>query len=141
MAANVPSGFRLLSIIAFAWNLTGVTMFLLQTSMTPAQMAALPEEQQRVFAAMPSWLPVFYGLGVFGGVLGSLGLLLRRRWAIALFAISLSAVIVQMAAIYALTPAWEVSGASGVPMTALIIGIAAFLLWYAWYASKRGWLR
>ena len=141
MDRNVPASFRIIAIIALAWNLTGVTMFLLQLKMTPEQLAALPEAQQVVYAAMPSWLPIFYGLGVFGGVLGALGLLLRRRWAIAPFAISLAAVIVQMAAIYALTPAWEVSGASGLPMTLLIVGIAAFLLWYARHASRRGWLR
>lgn len=141
MDRNVPTSFRIIAIIALAWNLTGVTMFLLQLKMTPEQLAALPEEQQVLYAAMPSWLSIFYGLGVFGGVLGALGLLLRRRWAIAPFAISLAAVIVQMAAIYALTPAWEVSGASGLPMTLLIVGIAAFLLWYARHASRRGWLR
>jgi len=100
-----------------------------------------PEAQRVVYEAMPSWLAVFYGLSVFAGALGSLGLVLRRRWAMPLFAVSLAAVLVQMSAIYALTPAWRASGASGLPMTLVIVGIAAFLFWYARRASARGWLR
>ena len=69
--------------------------------------------------------------------LGALGLLLRRRWAMPLFAISLAAVLVQMIAVYVFTPAWEASGAAGLPMTLLIVGIAIFLFWYARRASSR----
>lgn len=141
MAASLPASFRVISIIALLWNLLGVAMFFLQTGMTAEDIAALPEAQRVVYEAMPSWLAVFYGLSVFAGALGSLGLVLRRRWAMPLFAVSLAAVLVQMSAIYALTPAWRASGASGLPMTLVIVGIAAFLFWYARRASARGWLR
>ena len=141
MATNPTGAFRAISILALAWNLIGVTMFFLQTGLTPEQIAAMPEEQRVVYEAMPGWLAVVYGISVFAGALGSLGLLLRRRWALPLFALSLVAVLVQMIAVYALTPAWQASGASGLPMTFVIIGIAAFLLWYARRASARGWLR
>ncbi|TDK24400.1 hypothetical protein E2F46_08970 [Luteimonas aestuarii] len=141
MTTNVPVSFRVVSVLALLWNLTGVTMFFLQTRMTPEQIAALPDEQRVVYEAMPSWLAIFYGLAVFGGALGSLGLLLRRRWALPLLVISLAAVLVQMIAIYVVTPAWQASGASGLPMSLLIVGIAAFLFWYARRASARGWLR
>ena len=141
MATNPTGAFRAISILALAWNLIGVTMFFLQTGLTPEQVAAMPEEQRVVYEAMPGWLAVVYGVSVFAGALGSLGLLLRRRWALPLFAISLASVLVQMIAVYALTPAWQASGASGLPMTFVIIGIAAFLLWYARRASARGWLR
>ena len=141
MATNPTGAFRAISILALAWNLIGVTMFFLQTGLTPEQVAAMPEEQRVVYEAMPGWLAVVYGVSVFAGALGSLGLLLRRRWALPLFAISLASVLVQMIAVYALTPAWQASGASGLPMTFVIIGIAAFLLWYARRASTRGWLR
>ena len=141
MATNPTGAFRAISILALAWNLIGVTMFFLQTGLTPEQVAAMPEEQRVVYEAMPGWLAVVYGVSVFAGALGSLGLLLRRRWALPLFAISLASVLVQMIAVYALTPAWQASGASGLPMTFVIIGIAAFLLWYTRRASTRGWLR
>lgn len=141
MTNPVPVSFRVISVLALLWNLVGVAMFFLQTGMSAEQIAALPDAQRVVYEAMPPWLAIFYGLGVFGGALGALGLLLRRRWAMPLFAISLAAVLVQMIAVYVLTPAWEASGAGGLPMTLLIIGIAIFLFWYARRASSRGWLR
>lgn len=140
MATNVPVSFRVVSVLALLWNLIGVVMFCLQTRMTPEQIAALPEQQRVVYEAMPAWLAIFYGIAVFGGALGALGLVLRKRWAMPLFALSLAAVLVQMIALYVVTPAWDASGASGLPMTLLIVGIAVFLFWYARRASARGWL-
>ena len=141
MASHAPMSFRIISILALLWNLLGVAMFFLQTGLSAEEIAALPEAQRMVYEAMPSWLAVFYGVSVFAGALGSLGLVLRRRWAMPLLAVSLASVLVQMIAIYALTPAWQASGVSGLPMTLLITGIAVYLFWYARRASRRGWLR
>ncbi|WP_149195781.1 hypothetical protein [Luteimonas suaedae] len=138
---KVPTTHWVVGAVALVWNLIGVAMFFLQTNLGPEQIAALPPEQQQVYAAMPAWLDIPYGVAVFGGVLGALALLLRRRWAVAMFAVSLLAVVVQMAGVYALTPAWVASGASGLPMALLIVVIAGFLLWYARRAAARGWLR
>src|SRR5690606_13932563 len=66
---SVPTLFRVIAIAAFAWNLTGVAMFFLQTGLGPEEIAALPEAQRTVYEAMPSWLAVFYGIAVFGGVI------------------------------------------------------------------------
>ena len=138
---RAPTLLRVVAIAAFAWNLTGVAMFFLHTGLDAAQIAALPEAQRTVYEAMPAWLAVFYGIAVFGGLVGSLGLLLRRRWAVPVLAISLAAVLVQMTVLYLLTPAWQASGTSGAGMSLLIAGIAAFLLVYAHHAARRGWLR
>ena len=83
---KVPTLYRVIAIAAVAWNLIGVAMFFLQTRLGPEEIAALPEAQRTVYEAMPSWLAVFYGIAVFGGLAGSLGLLLRRRWAIPVLA-------------------------------------------------------
>ncbi|MDH5824715.1 hypothetical protein QFW77_17225 [Luteimonas sp. RD2P54] len=136
-----PATLWMVAAAALVWNLIGVAMFFLQTNLGPEGIAALPPEQQQVYAAMPAWLDIPYGIAVFGGVLGSIALLLRRRWAVAMFAVSLLAVLVQMAGVYALTPAWEVSGAAGLPMALLVLALAGFLLWYARRAAARGWLR
>lgn len=139
--SRIPALFRVIAVIAVAWNLVGVAMFFLQTGLEPERIAALPEQQRVVYEAMPSWLAVFYGIAVFGGLLGSLGLLLRRRWSVPVLAVSLAAVLVQMTVLYLVTPAWQASGVPGLAMSLLIAGIAAFLLVYAHRASTRGWLR
>lgn len=137
---EAPGSLRMIGWVALFWNLVGVVMFIMQAGLTPEQVAAMPAERQLVYEAMPSWLMITYAMGVFGGVIGSFGLLLRKRWAVAAFAISLLGVVVQMGGVYAFTPAWQVSGVAGLPMAVLLIAIAGFLLWYARRAAARGWI-
>ncbi len=69
------------------------------------------------------------------------GLLLRRGWARLAFAASLVAVIVQFGWTFLATPILTTIGASAVAFPALILLVAAFLLWFSGLAAKRGWLR
>ena len=137
---SAPAGLRVVGWVALFWNLVGVVMFIMQTGLTAEQIAAMPPERRMIYESMPAWLTVAYGVGVFGGVLGALGLLMRKRWAVAAFAASLLGVVANMVGIYVHTPAWEVSGAAGLPLGVLLIAIAAFWLWYARRAGMRGWI-
>jgi len=139
-SAKAPASLQVIGWVALLWNLVGVVMFFMQTGLTPEQIAAMPPERQVVYEAMPPWLTVAFGVGVFGGVLGALGLLLRKRWAVAAFAASLLAVVANMVGVYVHTPAWEISGAAGLPLGVLLIAIAGFLFWYARRAGARGWI-
>lgn len=137
---KAPAQLRAVGLLALFWNLVGVVMFLMQVNLTPAKIAAMPDRQRLVYEAMPDWLLVPYAMAVLNGALGALGLLLYRRWAVPAFAISLVGVVVQMAGVYAYTPAWEISGVAGLPMAVLLIAVAGFLLWYAQRAADRGWI-
>jgi|SRR5690554_2399530 len=139
-SAKAPASLQVIGWVALLWNLVGVVMFFMQTGLTPEQIAAMPPDRQVVYEAMPPWLTVAFGVGVFGGVLGALGLLLRKRWAVAAFAASLLAVVANMVGVYVHTPAWEISGAAGLPLGVLLIAIAGFLFWYARRARARGWI-
>ena len=138
--SKAPASVRVIGWLALFWNLVGVVMFIMQTGLSAEQVAAMPDERRMVYEAMPAWLTVAYAVGVFGGVLGAFGLLLRRRWAVAAFAASLLAVVANMVGIYVHTPAWQVSGAAGLPLGILLIAIAGFLFWYARRAAARGWI-
>ncbi len=140
LVASRPKTFWLVAIAALLWNLIGVAMFLVQINLSPEMIAAMPAEQRQVYAATPSWLNLVFGIAVFGGVLGAIGLLLKRRWAAALFLLSLLAVLVQMTAAYLLTPAWQAYGAAGLAMPVLLVVVAALLFWYARKAAARGWI-
>ena len=139
-AVSRPKTFWLIAIAALLWNLIGVAMFLVQINLTPEMIAALPAEQREVYAATPPWLNVVFGVAVFAGVLGALGLLLKKRWALGLFVLSLLAVLLQMLAAYLLTPAWQAYGAAGLAMPVLLVVIALALVWYARKAAAKGWI-
>ena len=136
-----PKAYWWVAILALVWNLLGLAMFVMQVTMDQARLATLPEVDRQIFLATPAWLNAMFGIGVIGGVLGALGLLLRRRWAVPMFQVSLLGLLVQMAGAYLVTPAWSAYGPAGLAMPVLLLAIALALLFYARRCAARGWLR
>jgi hypothetical protein len=80
-----------------------------------------------------------YAFAVWGGALGCVGLLVRKRWAKGAFLASLLGLIVQDAALFGMSP---------VPLSAtiyalqgMVLVIAVLLLMLANRASRDGWLQ
>lgn len=140
IAAPRPTSYWVITILALLWNLGGVAMFCLQLGMDPAAVAALPAPQREVYEATPAWLNALFGIAVVAGLLGSVGLALKKRWAVMLFLLSLLAVLVQIVATYAVTPAWTAYGPAGLVMPVVVTAIALFLWWYARSAAAKGWI-
>ena len=136
-----PSSHRWIAVLALAWNLIGLALFWAQVTMDEARLAALAEPDRQIVLATPPWVNLAFAFAVIGGVLGALCLLLRRRWAVPMFAVSLLALLVQFAGAYLVTPAWEVHGAAGLAMPVLLLVIATALLLHARRARAAGWLR
>lgn len=135
-----PSWFWPVSVLALLWNLVGLLMFWQQVTLTPEAAAALPAEQQQIHAAMPDWVYVLFGIAVVSGVLGSLGLLLKRRWAVALLLLSLLGVVGQMGSAYATTPVWALTGAGGAVFPLFLVVVCLLLWLFARRAAARGWI-
>jgi hypothetical protein len=133
-------GYWLIALFALVWNLLGVAMWYLQVNMSAERLALMTEPQRQVYQATPGWLDVVFAVAVFAGVLGGVGLLLKKRWAATMFLLSLVAVLVQMIAAYVVTPAWAAYGPTGLVMPVVLVVIAGFLLSYANKARARGWL-
>ena len=140
VSGSRPKSYWLIAVLGLLWNLIGVMVFLMTVAMTPEQLAAMPAEQRQVVEATPSWLNVLFGIAVATGVLGAVGLLLKRRWAAMLFLLSLVAVVLQMAASFAMTPMWSLIGPSSLVMPVIVMLIALGLWLYARKAAARGWL-
>ncbi|MGH8032991.1 MAG: hypothetical protein ACREO8_11675 [Luteimonas sp.] len=136
----MSASFRAIAIVALLWNLIGVAMFYLQVTMSAETLAALPAEQRVVYETAPAWIDIAFAVAVFGGVFAALALLLRSRLAVPLFAVSLLALLVQLGAVYALTPAFAASGVGGLALPAALVLLGAVQLWYARRARARGWL-
>lgn len=135
-----PLWFWIVAVLALLWNLQGSYAFHRELTLSPEALAALPLEQQQINAAMPSWVFAFFGVAVIAGVLGSLGLLLRRRWAVPLLLLSFLCVTVQMLSAYATTPVWSLMGAGGAVFP-LVLVVVCLLLWlFARMSARRGWI-
>jgi uncharacterized MnhB-related membrane protein len=90
----------------------------------------------------PLYAQVGWGLGVWGGLIGSLALLLRSRWAVWAFALSLLGAVVSLG--YQIVAAPPLAGTEGMMSTVMpfvIIAVAAALLYYANRQKQAGVLR
>lgn len=135
------AGFWIIGVIALLWNIMGVFQYLSTTLLKEEMEQALTEEQLALMSGLPSWYTGVFAIAVFSGLLASLLLLLRRKWAVSLFLISMLAVIVQMGYWLFATDAMEVYGTEAVVMPAIVIIVAIFLYFYSKGAAKKTWLR
>ncbi|QCO66818.1 sugar transporter [Luteimonas yindakuii] len=140
-AMKTPASVWIVGTLALLWNLVGVAAFVMQLAMPAEALQAMPPEQRSVYEATPGWIYLFYGVATIGGVLGAIGLLLRRRWAAPVWLVALVALLLQVVASYAVTPAWTVSGASGLAFPVVLLVIACALWLFARHLAERGVLR
>lgn len=134
-----PAWFRIVALLAVLWNCLGVWGYLAMVDVAPDMMEMTAEETALV-ASMPIWATAGYALAVFGGLLGSLGLLLGKAWARLLLILSLLGMVVQFGWWLLMSGAMEQMGASSAAMPAVVVLIGVLLLWLANMGGKRGWL-
>lgn len=137
---NKPTAiFWIISVVALIWNLMGVYAYLQQAYMTEEILATLPEPNQIYIENVEAWATAAYATAVFGGALGCILLLIRKKSANLLFIISLLAVLAQASYNFLIQDFMEVNSSQMV-WSFVIIGVAIFLVWYSKNATKKGWL-
>lgn len=118
--------FWIIGVIALIWNGLGVMAYLTRAFATDEMIAALPPEQQAEFLVeLPSWVTAAFALAVFCGLLGSILLLLKKKFALHLFFVSALAAIAQHTYLF-----MNVDVPSLV-MPVLVIVVCLFLIWHA----------
>jgi hypothetical protein len=136
--AAPPAWFRIVALLAVLWNAMGVFMYLSSVGMFGDPLAGLTEAERAIASSIPAWIMAAFAIGTFAGLAGSLGLLLRRRWAWPLLLLSLLALLILEGWIVFVSGAVELHGIA-VPV-AVTVG-ALLLAWLAHHARQRGWLR
>jgi len=136
---NKPTtAFWVIGVIALVWNVMGVMAYLAQAYMTEDVLATLPEAEQALYQNIPAWATAAFAIAVFGGSLGCLLLLMKKKLAKTVFSISLLGILVQMYYNLFQSNAMEVYGPGGMVMPILVLVIGAFLIWYSQDLTKRG---
>ena len=101
----------------------------------------MTEAQIAYYHAMPAWTTAAWAVGVWGSVLGSVLLLLRRRWALHAFVASIAGLLVSMVYTLLLSDGGAMMGPQGAIMYVVITAACVFFVWYAWAMSRKGVLR
>lgn len=140
--SNKPTiWFWVIGIIAVLWNAMGVNQYLQQAYNTDVFKAMYPDEKVLEMALnTPSWVMGAFAIAVFGGALGSVFLLLRKKIAKPIFLVSLIAIVIQMFYNVFISGALDVYGLGAVIMPIMIIGFAVFILWYTKKSEANGLL-
>lgn len=135
-----PIWFYIVVVVALLWNAAGLMAVVADLRLSPADIAALPADQQALYAARPGWSVVGSVIAVVGGTLGCLLLLLRKRLASLVFALSLTGLVVQDLGIFVLAGAGRGGNPVAFVLQGLVLLIAVGLLLLARRAQRRAWL-
>lgn len=134
---KVHWSFWLVGAVALIWNALGVVNYFAQ--MNPDVLAQYRETERLLVEGRPAWATAGFALAVFGGAIGALLLLLRRKAAIYLFIVSLVGTIIAVG--HSLTVDVDLGTGEIVGIIGMPIALAVFLIWYARTAEAKGWLR
>jgi hypothetical protein len=139
---RAPAHLWIVGVLALLWNGFGCFDYLMTNLKNKTYLSQLTADQLAYMNSLPAWLTGVWAVGVWGGLAGSILLLMRSRHAIWVFGLSLIGAIVGMGYQMFMTnmPASMKEGAMGI-MPWVIIAVAVFLLWYSWNAEKKGVLR
>lgn len=129
----------LIGIIGGLWSSLGVISFVLTQLNVEAVMSRFPPQQREYFESFPLWAVAFWAIGVFGGVFGSLLLLLQNRLAFhVLLASVIGAIVSNLGGLFLLGGMEVMRETDALGFTVFPIIFAALLAYYARAMSKKG---
>lgn len=135
---KAPVHLRIVGIVSLLWNAVGAFDYLATKMRLDFYMSQFSAAQLEYFYSFPTWVVAAWAVGVWGALLGSLALLLRKALAVLLFGASILGLAVSSVYNFALTNGMEIMGSEGAMFTGVIWLIALFLFFYARAMAKRG---
>lgn len=139
-SGNPPIWYWVAAIGALLFECLGCFFYVAEVRLTPEQIAMLPLDQAAMLSARPAWYYAAFGVAVWVGLIGAIGLLLRKSWSVPMLLASLVAVVVQFSAIF-IVPAMRVVTSDALlgPIIVIVVCYGIFML--SRLARRRGWLR
>ncbi|MEM1082256.1 MAG: hypothetical protein AAGH65_11805 [Pseudomonadota bacterium] len=135
-----PWHFMVVGILSLLWNGFGAFDYLATKLRWSPYMANFSDTQLAYFNTVPLWQEIAWAVGIWGAVLGSIGLILARRWSVALFALSLIGMLASFSTVFWLEQARAATEESGWAFTAAIVVVGVLLLAYSRKRAQQGQL-
>jgi hypothetical protein len=130
-------------VLSLLWNAVGAFDFCMTESRNADYLKGFTPAQIEFFHGFPFWVVAAWGIAVWGGVLGSVLLLARRRAAVPVFLVSLLAMVLTAVHNYLLSDWLKVAGGGVGPLIfSAVIFVICLVLWlYAKSIRAQGVLR
>jgi hypothetical protein len=144
MESNAPASSQTpwhlwaIGIVAVMWNGFGAYDYLATVIPIESYMQRFTPEQRAYFESFPVWAVSAWAIAIWSSVLGSLALLIRKRWAVWLFGLALVAMVVSYVYTMGISDGMEMMGTAAFVMTLIIFVIAIGLFLYSRAMASRG---
>jgi len=135
---RTPVHLWIVAVLSLLWNLMGAFDYLATQLKIDSYMSQFSEAQLAHFYGLPSWAVAGWAFGVWAALAGSVGLLLRKKWAMWAFAVSIAGLLVSTIYNFGLSNGIEIMGTGDVVFSVIIWVIAIFLLAYSRAIANRG---
>lgn len=136
---RTPWHLWVVGVVAVLWDAMGAFDYLMTQSENEAYMGQFTPEQLEFFYGFPVWVVAFWAIAVWGGVLGSILLLLRKKLAVGVLLVSFLSMVVNTIHNFLLSNGLEVMGEpASLVFSVLIFVFALFLYLYARAMRNRG---
>lgn len=137
---RVPVHLWIVGGLSLLWNLLGAFDYLATQLKLDFYMSQFSPEQLDYFYSFPAWAVSGWALAVWSALVGSVALLLRRRWAQWAFGISLVGMAVSSLYTYGLSNGAELMGSGSVVFFLIVVVISVGILIYTVWLARRGLL-
>ena len=136
---ETPKHLWVIGVVTVLWNSVGAMDFVMTQTRNESYMAAFTPEQLEFFYELPTWVVAAWAVAVWGGVIGSILLLLRRGEAVWVFLASFIAMLITTIHNYGLSNGMEVIGDTfSLVFSAVIFVVALALFFYARSMKQQG---
>lgn len=137
-SVKAPVHFWIIGVVSLLWNSVGAFDYSASQLKLDFYVSQFTPEQLAYFSGFPAWAVASWAVGVWGALLGSLALLVRKSLAVLLFGASLLGLAANTVYSFVLSSGMETMGEGGAMFSAVIWVIALFLFFYARAMAKRG---
>ena len=134
---RTPVHLWIIGVLALLWNMMGAFDYLATKLQLDFYMSQFSEEQLAYFYGFPAWVVAAWAFGVWGALAGSVGLLLRRKWSVWAFVVSIAGMVVTTIYNFGMTNGAEIMGSGAMVFSVIIWMIAIFLVVYTWSLAKK----
>jgi hypothetical protein len=135
---KAPMHLWIVGVLALLWNLVGCFDYLATQLKLEPYMSNFTPEQLEYFYGFPTWTVAAWATGVWIALVGTVGLLMRRKWSFVAYVVSLAGLAISSIYTLFLTNGLEIMGSTASVMTVVIWVISIFLIWYSKQQAKAG---
>jgi hypothetical protein len=133
-----PRHLWIVGIVALLWSLFGAMDYIMTQTENEAYMSQFSPEQLEFFYSFPAWLVAFWAVAVWGGVLGAVLLLMRKKLAVPVLLVSFLCMVVTTVHNYGFAEGADIVGGMGLSFSVVIFVVALALVIYARSMARKG---